>query len=513
LLFDHFSDPSQPRCRSQIGEEVVFDQPSLLRGKGRTAFGRNRVKGVVMRVLPWSHQIKVKYTDDFRVERTQLISSSRAASIRSAAGLPASEAKLSKNSKRPLPALPSCEDFVRDPSPREYKSHVSAVEAILIVWFSRHCKEALRKSFASLPALPLPHPTLAVPYNILHGMYTVFDTFFLVTVLTKADSHDARIKTMTKDALGLVRTIVDAYRVDFWDGALHLWRSQLRDPTTAGGMHLQRRALDLLAQSECHSCLQCLQSPLLCDHACCRQQLLFTGLSLGVLTREDGYWRVSPRAQDHVVTATAPTPSASALLPPYPVTWDKLLEQRFPIAFPPLEPQRVFVRVAVAEDQCPFADLAELLQREGCVRMELAQWARLRGETAWLATMYRETKTRGSPPTLAAYVSTIATDDHQMSMFDLHCISLMMHVDVWVISPVWDGPPEFPLQLRASHAHWQVPAMEVACERKREPPKVFLAHINHVRPRATALATTSRVSTCRRPRSVACHSGDHWFFA
>ena len=63
-------------------------------------------------------------------------------------------------------------------------------------------------------------------------MYTVFDTFFLVTVLTKADSHDARIKTMTKDALGLVRTIVDAYRVDFWDGALHLWRSQLRDPTT-----------------------------------------------------------------------------------------------------------------------------------------------------------------------------------------------------------------------------------------------------------------------------------------
>ncbi len=83
----------------------MFDQPSLLRGKGRTAFARNRVKGIVMRVLPWSHQIQVKYTDDFRVERTQLISSSRAASIRSAAGLPASDPKRSKNSKRPLPAF------------------------------------------------------------------------------------------------------------------------------------------------------------------------------------------------------------------------------------------------------------------------------------------------------------------------------------------------------------------------------------------------------------------------
>ena len=60
------------------------------------------------------------------------------------------------------------------------------MEAILIVWFSRHCIDALSKVFITVPALPLPNPKLVAPYNILHGMYTAFDLVFLVAVLSEA---------------------------------------------------------------------------------------------------------------------------------------------------------------------------------------------------------------------------------------------------------------------------------------------------------------------------------------
>ena len=115
----------------------------------------------------------------------------------------------------------------------------------------------------------------------------------------------------------------------------------------------------------------------------------------------------------------------------------------------------------------PVADIADLLNSRDDVAASIVRWAGVRNLTSWLATLYKETKTRGMPSKLDAYLGGLAAASHFMTIFDLHCISLMMHVDVWLISPVWDGPPEFPLQLRASHPHWKVPASEVALRRGR----------------------------------------------
>ena len=38
-------------------------------GRGEALVGAIRVKGTVLRVFPWQHQLEVVYTDDFRVDR------------------------------------------------------------------------------------------------------------------------------------------------------------------------------------------------------------------------------------------------------------------------------------------------------------------------------------------------------------------------------------------------------------------------------------------------------------
>jgi hypothetical protein len=178
-------------------------------------------------------------------------------------------------------------------------------------------QEDLRQLLATTRALPLVSD-LTAPFNLLQTCYVSFDHLFLATVLLTADPHDDRIAGKKAEALGLIRTLRYGAGVDFFNAALLLWR-KIREPATAGGMRLLRQALELLSELELHSCKQCLSATEICDHACCRQHFLYTGLALHVLTHDNNFWRVSPAAQDHAVAPTAPMPLAAAPLPPTPL--------------------------------------------------------------------------------------------------------------------------------------------------------------------------------------------------
>jgi hypothetical protein len=207
------------------------------------------------------------------------------------------------------------------------------------------------------------------------------------------------------------------------------------------------------------SCTSCLAAVERCAHRCCIDQFLLNGRTLGILTHDDNFWRVSPAAQERAARMSLPSPADSAQQPPQPVTWEKLQLIRFPVAFPLTAPKVRQVRVSLGRDDCGFSDLAGLVRvyETGlALRRALREWMKARATTTWLKNVWRDTKA-GFAGKMDKYFETVHSLKHGLTLFDLHCLSLLLHLDVFVFTPVWDGPPQLPEQLRALHTGWDVP--------------------------------------------------------
>jgi hypothetical protein len=428
----------------------------------------------------------VKYTNEHSVPTIIKLALSRLYTDVSTA----SEAKADADSdSKGLPSLFSCSEFISNPSPSEFKDLLWTAEATLLRWFSKRHIPALRQWFNS--TLPAPFDcVLVAPYNVMAVAFEVFDELFLAAMMltltpSATESTDLVLHSRLDRARGLIRTLHDGAKIKFWPALILLWRI-VRSPDKEGGHRLMSRALLAMEAAGAHSCLRCLfTNATPCSHGCCVQQLLYLGRARGALTHDDGYWRVSPRVQQAPsaeLSPDAPWPADSPR-PPTLVTWDKLLSIRFPVVYSNV---RHFYRVTAQQgDYSIFKHLAECVGIEAgakALRVKLAAFVNQRSTTAWLQSMFRDTKSALDGKTPAASADLVLKPNHSLSRFMLHVFCLCEHVDVFVVSPVWDGAPLPADQLRRHHAKWRVASSEVLSEQKTPPKKLLLAHLSRLNP-------------------------------
>ena len=447
-------------------------------------------EGTIVKVMPASNQVKINFVDEWKVDRFTVLPLARVAQF-SDSKLDVVDQEAKSQAKR-LDALPSVDSFAAAATPEEFKNLVFAVQSVLLRWFSRHWRNPLKAKMQSAPAVEMPDAfqRFAVPWGHVATQFAIFDELFIVCVLEGVAPGDNRIGQRLLHAFGLIRLLWFGYRVRFWPAALTLFA---RQPGSEGGQRLLHDALLLLEAANKHSCLACIAKMSRCDHPCCRQQLLLVGLNMGALTRSDGQWRVAMAVQKPASALPGPTPECAAPLPPIPMTWEKLLQESLPIAWPVTKPTRCFVRVQVDEENlCAFDDLAALLTvSDGhALRQQLSDWIARRADTTWLARVYSDTRAAKAPPKLQAYVHAVKSSDHKMSLFDLTCFCLLLRLDVWVIEPIWHGPPEFPVQLREPFARWKVPPQEIADCLEEAPQELMMAFVNQNRPLSRATRDT-----------------------
>lgn len=439
------------------------------------------ISGTVLEVIPSAHKVKVQYDDEYKVTRQLILPIARVFSFTEVDDAPPLLSASTDN--KVLPPLPPVAAFVKSPSPSEFKNIIFAHESALRRWFSRHFRRALKERLQLTMVAEL-DSNLAVPYNIIKGMFHAFDDFFLGNLLGSVSPDDSRVATMQDRAFGMVRTLLQQYSVDFWFAALLLWR-KLRAPDTPGGQQLQRQALLLLAEHGRHSCMACLTALEPCDHACCREQFLLLGLSLGALTRDSGFFRVHMSMQARAAAAPAASISAAAApLPPKPVTWTSFCELRLSVAWPPEAPKRQFVRVSMdSKDGDGFADIASVATKASgsSLRRLVSRFIVMRAGESWFEAIFRDTKDKRDAPDLPTYAESVKQDGHALTLFDLHVLCLCLHLDIWTVAPVWDGL-HFPVQLRSAFSAWGVPSSEVAEEQQVPPRMVMFAHVSKFAP-------------------------------
>ncbi len=466
----------------QVGSAVWFDRPLTM------AALPQRVEGTVTKIYIPSSTAEIQFKDQHAVSTKIRMALSRLYTAADTAPVDLDEQ--GDDNAKTLPSLSICADFVADPSPQQFRDLLFCFESIMLRWFSKARKPALKKWYSIAQAAPF-NTRLAAPYNVLLHAFEVFDSLLLAAVLATvrpgvAETDDPRLHGHLESARSLVRTLHAGCRFLYWEGALQLWRVA-RTPDKPGGHLLMCNAMRAMESAGAHSCLKCLlTSPASCVHACCAQQFLYLGLSRSILHADNGYWRVSARHQESAAAAgdvsSAPPSPADSPRPPRPVTWDSLLQLQFPVIW---ENVRLFYRVDAKQDCCVFSNLAARVNLAGgaaALRQELASYIKQRSSTAWLQAMFRDTKSPADGKSLAAAADSVAKPASTMSLFCLHVLSLQQHLDVFVASPVWDGAPIPAEQLRRHHAKWKVAASEVLAEQKAPPQKVLLAHLSRLNP-------------------------------
>ena len=467
---------------AQEGAVVYFDRnvPSK-KQHTKSKLLPSHVQGTIVRVIPWQCQVVVSYDDEYLVKQQATLPFARVSHFGADAAAELAPAPVLLESKELRP-LPAATELVASPTVDAFRNQLFAIENSLLRWFSRHCIRALRARVKEVAAVPIDSP-LDAPYRHLAAQFAAFDIFFVDSVLAALKVDDARRASRLARANGLIKLLLIGYKVTFWPAALMLWR-RARQLDRDGGQRLLRECLALLAETGHHSCLQCMVAMDRCSHQCCRQQFLLVGLNMGVLVRDNGRgrWRVAEAMQSPSASLPGPIPESLGQLPPFPMTWEKLLQQRLPVAWPPTKPTRQLVRVLLNEGQCCFDDLADWAETGGdgqMLRKRLASFISARSSTKWLRHLFTESN---APGQLADHARTVVKKDHAANRFDLLCLCLLLHVDFWVIEPVWDGPPEFPVQLRAAFPGAAVPAEEIAGEDEQKPKACLVGFFNKIRP-------------------------------
>jgi hypothetical protein len=466
-----------------------------------------RVKGRITRVFVPTSTALVEFKDQHGVLVRHKFSLSRLyTSVTDSADVKAQE-----DDPKQLPPLLSCGDFVSKPCPSEFKDLLFSFETLLLRYFSKAKRTALRGWFSAAQPAEFDSP-LAAPYNILALAFEAFDCLLLAAMMQTVqpaviESTSLRLHAQLQRARAIIRTLLDGCRVKFWEVAALLWRT-VRSPERAGGHRLMSSLLFAMEAAGAHSCLHCLLTqPEACSHACCAQQLLYLGRVRGTLLLDDGYWRVSPHAQEAAsaeLSPDAPSPAASPR-PPSPVTWDKLRGMEFPVV---LGHARHFFRITAQQDSCSFADLAFsvglTVDGASTLRKQMASFITQRLKTQWLLSMFRESKVAVDGKQLSDAAAKVVKPGHPLTLFLVHVFSLLQHVDVYISSPVWDGAPLPADQIRRFHSKWKVAASEVLSEQKSPPKKMLLAHVSRHNPLSSSkrdvYVQTAFVEVCPAPR-------------